>query len=72
MGTTRQSSLVRFAARIPTVPQSVELIQLATADHVNRYRCFAGESMAAIRLNTPEAAKQRNFILGLGSGTPAQ
>jgi mono/diheme cytochrome c family protein len=60
-----------FGARIPAVPQSVEFIQVATAGQVNRYRRFAGEGMAEIRLTAPEAAKRMNFILGLApAGLP--
>jgi mono/diheme cytochrome c family protein len=57
-----------FGARIPAVPQSVELVQVATAGQTNQYRRFDGSGMTETHLAPAEVAKRMNFILGL---TPA-
>jgi len=56
-----------FGARIPTVPKSVEFVQMAASGQMNHYRRFADENMAETHLETVEIAKRMSFILNLAA-----
>jgi len=53
-----------FGARIPSVPQSVEFVEIA-AGSVNQYRRFGGSGFEEQHLAGDAAAQRANFVLGL-------
>jgi hypothetical protein len=54
-----------FGARIPEVPQSVEVVELAGAVRTGAYRRFAGAGLAEEHPAPGESEQRTNFILGL-------
>jgi len=54
-----------FGARIPTVPQSVEFLQVAAAEEMSSYRRFAGRGLTEDRSATGAAAQRTRWMLGL-------
>lgn len=54
-----------FGARIPSVPQSVEFVQVAAEGQTNEYRRFDGNGVTETHPTAEEIAKRMNFILGL-------
>ena len=54
-----------FGARIPSAPQSVEFVEIASAGQINNYRRFAGPGLIEDFGAASSAPQRTSFVLGL-------
>jgi len=54
-----------FGARIPSAPQSVEFVEVASAGRTSNYRRFSGAGLIEEHGTTSAAAQRTSFVLGL-------